>query len=262
MVRGLFSQESSATSLMNILVDIRETDLYTELLPYATPELKITSVQLDIGDIHFQDLSGSPPYLVIERKAAADMGASQKDGRYREQRARLQALREGGTKIGYIVEAPAWSPTLGRTWCQGKFNEVNLQTAITRLQLRYDIPVFHATSMKETVQWIRRFAQTLTADPTVFKTGIATSAADAAKVYSESIHVKKAANNSPERTFLSVLQVLPGVGPSAAAAVGVAVNHSFAALLLKTEEDLSELSTGKKKLGKTAASAIFKTFHE
>jgi len=247
---------------MNIVVDIRETDLYTELLPYATDTVKVVTMALDVGDIHIvQDLSGSQPYLVLERKAAADMGASQKDGRYREQRARLQALKEGGTKIGYIVEAPSWSPTLGRTWCQGKFNEVNLQTAIARLQLRYDIPVFHATSMRETVQWIRRFVASIQADPAVFRSGIATTAAEAAKVYSESIHVKKAANNSPERTFLSVLQVLPGVGPSAAAAVGTAVNHSFAVLLTKTEEELAVISTGKKKLGKTGAAAIYKTFH-
>lgn len=247
---------------MNIVVDIRETDLYSELLPYATETLKITTKALDIGDIHLVGDTSEIPYVVLERKTASDMGASQKDGRYREQRARLQALREGGTKIGYIVEAPAWSPNLGRVWCQGKFNEVNLQTAIARLQLRYDIPVFHATTMKETVQWIRRFAQSLETDPTVFKTGVATTAAEAVKVYSESIHVKKADNNSPNRTFLSVLQVLPGVGPAAAAAIGVAMDHKFSVLLSKTEEELAELNTGKKRLGKAAAAAIYKTFHE
>lgn len=248
---------------MNIVVDIRETDLYTELLPYATDSLKIVTKPLDIGDIHFiQDISGSTPYLVLERKAAADMGASQKDGRYREQRARLQALREGGTKIGYIIEAPAWSPTLGRTWCQGKFNEVNLQTAMARLQLRYNIPVFHAASMKETVQWIRRFATSLQTDPTVFKSGVATTAEEATKVYSESIHIKKAANNSPERIFTSLLLTLPGIGPSAAAAIGLAVDHKISALIAKSEDELAVINTGKKKLGKTAAAIIYKTFHE
>jgi hypothetical protein len=248
---------------MNIVVDIREADLFNELLPYATETLKITTCPLDIGDIHFtSDLSGAPPYLVLERKAAADMGASQKDGRYREQRARLQALREGGTKIGYIIEAPAWSPNLGRTWCQGKFNEVNLQTAMARLQLRYNIPVFHATSMKETVQWLRRFAASLQAEPTVFSSGVATTAEEATKVYSEAIHVKKAANNSPERIFISLLLTIPGVGPSAAAAIGLAVDHKISNLLAKTEDELAAINTGKKKLGKTTAAIIFKTFHE
>jgi ERCC4-type nuclease len=248
---------------MIIVVDIRETDLFTELQPYATENLKIITHPLDIGDIHFtEDLSGSLPYLVLERKTAADMGASQKDGRYREQRARLQALREGGTKIGYLVEAPAWSPTLSRTWCQGTFNEVHLQTAITRLQLRYNIPVFHATTMKETIQWIRRFVASIQADPTVFKTGLATTAEEASKVYSESIHVKKAANNSPERIFTSLLLVLPGVGPAAAAAIGVAVEHKVSNLLQKTEDELAAINTGKKKVGKTTAAIIYKTFHE
>lgn len=248
---------------MNIVVDIRELDLYTELLPYATETLKITTKALDIGDIHLtSDISGAIPYLVLERKTAADLGASEKDGRYREQRARLQALREGGTKIGYIIEAPAWSPNLSRTWCLGKFNEVNLQTAMTRLQFRYDIPVFHAFTIKETIQWIRRFAKCLQDDTTVFTSGIAKTAEEAKKVYSEAIHVKKSQNHTPERLFASMLLQIPGVGPAAAGAIGIAMDHKISTLLTKSEKELAEIKKGKIKVGPAAAALIYKTFHE
>jgi len=248
---------------MNIVVDIRETDLFNELLPYATETLKIKTAALDIGDIHFtSDISGAPPYLVLERKTAADLGASEKDGRYREQRARLLALKEGGTKIGYLIEAPAWSPNLGRTWCLGKFNEVHLQTAMTRLQLRYNIPVFHAFTVKESLQWIRRFAKCLQDDPTVFTTGLATTVAEATKVYSEAIHVKKSQNLTPDRLFTSMLLQIPGVGPAAAGAIGIAMDYKISNLLQKTQEEIAEIKKGKIKVGKSAAALIFKTFHE
>jgi ERCC4-type nuclease len=250
---------------MNIVVDIREGALINELKQYASDTLKITTAALDIGDIHFiDDISGSQPILVLERKTVPDLASSQKDGRYREQRARLLALRGAGTKIGYIVEegASAFSPSIGRTWCQGKFTEVNLQTAITRLQLRYDIPVFHAVTLKDTVQWIRRFAACIQEEPTVFKTGLATTVSEAKNVYTEAIRVKKSSNQTPELSFTSMLQTLPGVGLQAAAAIGLAVDHKISNLLVKTEDELAAINTGKKKLGKTAAALIFKTFHE
>jgi ERCC4-type nuclease len=248
---------------MNIVVDIREVDLFNELLPYATEMLKITTATLDIGDIHFtSDISGAPPYLVLERKTAADLGASEKDGRYREQRARLLALKEGGTKIGYLIEAPAWSPTLGRTWCLGKFNEVHLQTAMTRLQFRYNIPVFHAFTVKETLQWIRRFAKCLQDDPTVFTTGLATTVAEANKVYSEAIHVKKSQNLTPDRLFTSMLLQIPGVGPAAAGAIGTAMDYKISTLLQKTEQEIADIKKGKMRVGNSAAALIYKTFHE
>jgi ERCC4-type nuclease len=250
---------------MIIVVDIRETALINELNQYATDNLKITTSPLDIGDVHFiEDLSGAQPILVLERKTVPDLASSQKDGRYREQRARLLALRGSGTKIGYIVEesAAAFSPTLGRTWCQGKFTETNLQTAITRLQLRYDIPVFHSTSIKDTAQWIRRFANCLQEEPTVFKTGLATTVEEAKNVYTEAIRVKKSSNQTPELVFTSLLQTLPGVGLQAAAAIGVAVEHKVSNLLQKTEDELAAINTGKRKVGKTTAAIIYKTFHE
>lgn len=252
---------------IRVVIDMRETDLWAELEPYRTPDSEgwhVEKLALAVGDIAFydaKDLSGSTPLVVLERKTAEDLGASQKDGRYREQRARLFALRGAKTAIAYLVETPPWSATLSRSWCRGAFNEVHLQQAIVRMNLRYNIPVFMSSNVKETGVWIRRIAKTLVADPTVFQTGLATSACEAAAVYTEAIHVKKAENNTPERIFLSFLLSVPGMGKAAAAAVAEATKSSFTALLALSLEDLSNIKGGKRKVGASLAGALYAAIH-
>lgn len=249
---------------MEIVVDNREHELYELLKPYNSETRKILFEVLDIGDVHIRtiDQNGAPVLrLVLERKAAADLGASQSDGRYREQRARLLALRGTGVKIGYIVEAPTWSPSLSRSWCMGKFNEVHLQTAMARLQFRYDIPVIHAATIQETAMWIRRFTNSLEADPTVFSSGIPSTAEEAAKVYTAAIHVKKAANTTPETMFTSMLLTIPGVGQQVVKAIGTVVNFSIPTLLTKSVDELAAISVGKRKIGSSVATTIWNVFH-
>ena len=263
-------------STIRVVIDIREDDLWRELEPFhgsataatatavAAENWRAEKAPLDVGDIAFyagDDLSGAKPLVILERKTAEDLGASQKDGRYREQRARLYALRGAGTAIAYIVEAPPWSPTLSRSWCRGAFTEVNLQQAMVRLQLRYTIPIFQAITVRETVQWIRRIAKTLVADPTAFQGGVATTRDAAAAAYTDSIHVKKASNNTPERIFLSMLLSIPGIGKAAAEAVAAATASSFTALIALSEAQIGDIVAGKRKIGKAVAAAIYAALH-
>jgi ERCC4-type nuclease len=250
---------------IRVLIDIRETDLWSQLEPYrvAGPEgWFVEQTTLDVGDIAFcTDVSGAVPYVVIERKTAEDLGASQKDGRYREQRARLYALRGAGTAIAYLLESPPWSPTLSRSWCRGAFNEVHLQQAMIRLQLRHTIPIFQATSVKESIQWIRRIAKALVADVTVFQSAMAQTTNAAATAYTEAIHVKKADNNTPERILRSMLLSIPGLGKTFVEAVLAAGNNSLSAIQAMTEEQLSEIQAGKRKMGKSLATVIYAALH-
>jgi ERCC4-type nuclease len=266
---------------IRVVIDTREEDLWAELAAHTTEGEEgwwVEKATLDVGDIAFYaadagaceaaaDLSGAAssaeekPLAVLERKTAEDLGASQKDGRYREQRARLFALRGAKTAIAYLVEAPPWSPSLSRTWCKGKFNEVQLQQAIVRINLRYTIPVFMSAGLKETKQWIRRIAKSLVADPTVFQEGVASTACAAAAAYTEAIHVKKADNATPERIFLSFLLAIPGMGKAAATALAEATHSKFSELLTLTEEQLCEIKVGKRKLSKTLAAALYAALH-
>jgi ERCC4-type nuclease len=269
-VKGVPNLLFSGVMPVRVLIDNRETELWTLLEGWATLQdaegWYVERAQLELGDIQFEsvpDISGAvhQPLVILERKSAEDLGASQKDGRYREQRARLLAARGAGTAIGYILEIPPWSPTLTRSWCRSAFTEVHAQQAIVRLQLRYGIPIFQAADTKGTVQWIRRIAGALVKDPAVFKEGIAADKTAAAAAYTEAIHVKKAANNSPERIFHSILLSIPGVGKTAVEALASATQSSFAALYTKTEEELAATPMGKRKLGKAVAHTIYAALH-
>lgn len=259
----------STTRVVKVSIDIREEELIKAMESYRAISDEgwyIVPERLDIGDIAFQietgDLSGSSCIrVVLERKTAADLGASQKDGRYREQRARLYSLRGSGVAIGYIVEAPAWSPTLSRSWCLGAFNEVHLQQAIVRLQLRHSIPVFHTMCIGDTIAYIRRIAKLLVADPAVFESVAAKTTAEAAAAYTAEIHVKKADNTTPERVLYAMLMAIPGVGKTAADALVHVCGGSFTALYGKTVDELAAIPLGKRKLGAALAATIYGAFH-
>ena len=260
---------------MKIVIDTREEDLWKLLEPWIAGSPAAISDgwtaekrPLEVGDIAFvreaaAEGEADEELVLLERKTAEDLGASQKDGRYREQRARLLAKRGAGTAIGYLLEVPAWSPTLSRTWCRGAFSEVNLQTAVVRLQMRYTIPVFQSTGLKETVAWIRRIAASLKADPTVFKTGLATEATAAAAAYKDAIHVKKAANMDAGLLLTTILRTVPGVGSAAADAIVGHVGGSFPAFYALGEEELAAipLANGKRKLGAATAGKLWTAFH-
>ena len=255
---------------VRVVIDMREDDLWASLEPNRATLLaegwSIEKSVMDVGDIAFylaNDISGasSQPLVVLERKTAEDLGASQKDGRYREQRARLYALRGAGTAIGYILESPPWTPTLTHKWCMGKFSEINLQQAILRLQLRHTIPVIQSISLTGTIQWIRRIAKGLVQDPKVYTSAMATTASEVAAVYRESIHVKKASNNSPERIFISMLSSIPGLGKASVDAIAAHTKSSFTALMALEESQIGDIVAGKRKIGKKAGAAVYAALH-
>lgn len=252
--------------VIKVAIDIREEELLTAMESYKTlgdEGWYIVPERLEIGDISFSidggDLSGVR--VVLERKTAADLGASQKDGRYREQRARLYALRGSGIAIGYIVEAPAWSPTLSRSWCLGAFSEVHLQQAIVRLQLKHSIPVFHTMSIHDTIGFIRRIAKLLVSDPGVFASEMAKTTAEAAAAYTAEIHVKKAENATPDRILHAMLLTIPGVGKTAVEAIVTACSGSFTTLFGKSIDELAAINSGKRRLGLALANTMYTALH-
>ncbi len=81
-----------------IKVDNREKDLI-KLLEIDNIVLE----NLDIGDIQFVDIDTDEILILIERKTIADLGASIKDGRYKEQKERmLHSIKKSCRKIVLI----------------------------------------------------------------------------------------------------------------------------------------------------------------
>ena len=252
--------------MIRVVIDTRETDLWALCAPYTDisgNEGWIAEKRnLDIGDISFylNDISGAP-LVTLERKRVDDLGSSQKDGRYREQRARLLAQRGLGTSVGYIVEAPYWTPNLSNSWCRGSFTEVHLQQTLVRLQFRYTMPVFQVSKVSETMTFVRRIAKMLAADPTVFRGGLAETATAAASVYTEAVHIKKADNKTPERIFVAMLSTIPGLGGAAVTALGTATQYSMKRMLSMSANDIAAIPTGKRTIGASVAGVVWAALH-
>lgn len=98
---------------MKLILDCRETNLlkFCQNLIKSTlkfKDIKITTENLLIGDMAINDDENNP-IILFERKTIADLLASIKDGRYREQSYRLSGSEYHNHNIIYLIEG-----TLGK----------------------------------------------------------------------------------------------------------------------------------------------------
>ena len=231
--------------MATLIVDVRERALAAALTSLGTP---YTSQALDIGDFMIQ--AGTQPLLLVERKSHADFAASNRDGRYREQRARLMTARGNGAAVLYILEG-TWSPGLDRTY--GSTTERQLQRLTTRLILRYGIPVLASASVAETAAWCTCMVAQLREEPTVFEPedGLTAATASAIADYTATFSVVKKGNKGASSTAAAMLGSVPGLGAKKVEALLAA--YSIGELVALTVEQLADLAIGGKRLGPKVA---------
>jgi len=95
---------------MKLILDCRETNLLKscEALIKSVEKFKhitITTENLLIGDMSIND-NDNNVVILFERKSIADLIASIKDGRYREQSYRLSGSEHANHNIFYVIEGP------------------------------------------------------------------------------------------------------------------------------------------------------------
>lgn len=135
-----------------ITIDTREGKLI-ELIK-ASPEFKPTYEikNLLIGDIIITPSNNISKTLIIERKCITDLIASIKDGRYKEQKLRLQSemAKSNETIICYLIE--------GSTQTDFRYpaDKVMFNGAIVSSIFRDKIPVIRTSNLKETMDMISR----------------------------------------------------------------------------------------------------------
>lgn len=228
-----------------LVLDNRERGLAAELTRLAVP---FTTAVLDVGDFLVQSAATGQPLLVAERKSLADFAASNSDGRYREQRARLMAVRGGGAAVVYVLEG-TWSGDDARLVSHSRTTEGQLRRLTTRLTLRYGMPVIAASSITETARWCQTLLAQLSDDPTVFQPedGMATATAAAMSSFTAALSTVKRGNRTAGGTASAMLSAIPGLGAKRCEALIAA--HSIADLTARSAEDLSALVVGGKRLG-------------
>ena len=230
---------------MTGILDVRERELVRRL-GWPTRNLPVGDVWIGV------DLSGSlaPGGIVAERKSAADLEASILDGRYREQRTRLLShCQTNGFRPLYIIEGD-----LDRL--SGKLAKQALRKHLTRLTLRYGVPVLQTESTEDTSKLCQELADQLKEDPKVFMTE------EAAKVqYTDTISVYKRGNRDDPAVFASaVLQQCTGISAAGAGAI-LATYPTLAAVWAATAQQLATVVVGKRKLGLVVAQRLYDLLH-
>lgn len=246
-----------------IHVDYRESELIELLKGVAKDHITVDSQNLDVGDIVIANAATEQPYLVLERKTLADLASSNRDGRYREQRARLLSVKGQGIAIGYLIESgPGWSSELNRVW-PGNVPETTLLSIISRLQFRYGIPVITSKDARTSQALILHLAGQIRDDAGVFAagSGLAADATVAAAAYTEALSAQKSANRGLKRTAAGMLCAIPGIGAKLSEGLLDACDGTLDGVMKKTQEELSLLKVGKRSVGKVAAEKIWTALH-
>lgn len=146
---------------MKITIDCREHDLYSKIETMdVDPGVEIVKENLPLGDILFQRTNAGGEVcdvLLIERKSIADLIASIKDGRYKEQSFRLlNSVAIVPHNIVYVIEGATSSlPPPTKKMVYG---------AITSLAFFKGFSVLRTWSVGETADLILNMARKIEKD--------------------------------------------------------------------------------------------------
>lgn len=224
-----------------LLVDTRERDLAQILGATATV------AQLDIGDALIRDEPEESGRIAFafERKSLSDLAASIKDGRYKEQKARLLANVPAG-RITYILELE------GNTWDDAAPEKRGISISVFKgayinTMYRDGIHVVFTKNVVETAMWITDVFQKYSADPAKFDGG-----SSEPYVANLCLKTRRAANLTPQLCYIAQLSQIPGVSRKIAEAI-VQVYPTMHDLVLADAKDLQEIPM----VGKKKAAVIF-----
>lgn len=217
-------------------VDTRERELITKL---GGAPIKV--VQLDVGDIRISR-NGGEVVAIMERKTIADLEASIKDGRWRDQKYRMLD-NYGRAQVYYIVEGSVWRD--GSEKAHG---------AIINTMLRDDIKVVFTRDCGETARVllgiVSRVAKMSSAQPG------GAGAADSAAAMPVQAHGKKA-YATREAFAVHVLSAIPGISAGKAAAILAAYDGELLQVMTHAEAgDIAEIKTGGKRIGPKVAERV------
>ena len=151
---------------MLIRVDSREDALHGLFqINLVGTKHQLRSEALPVGDIILSSPDGETDYIVFERKSLADLAASIRDGRYKEQSLRLQAFPNvSNHNVVYIIEGDfaRYNERFS------KIGKGSLQSAMCSLNYHKGFSVVRTMSVLETYELIHNYADKLAASPALY----------------------------------------------------------------------------------------------
>lgn len=187
-----------------IIIDTRESKLQSLLSSRADlSQLELCVEPLDIGDVQIQN-ADSNLRIVIERKTERDLGASIRDGRYHEQKARILASVPAQHCI-YMIEnshKPTWAQNPSAACSAAAYSGAILHT-----MFRDGIHVAITTGVEDTADWIATIALKCHDNASKFMP----RQREGDYMSCTRIKTKKAENVDPRTCFLLQLGQIPGI---------------------------------------------------
>ena len=281
---------------MLIKIDCREIKLIQLLNGLIKEEdkekIKMVSENLPLGDIILYDDAGQEK-AIIERKSLADLAASIRDGRYKEQSFRLNQCTLHNHQIYYLIEGDL---RFYKAY-KGMPDKKALLSAMVSMSYFKGFSLFRTVTLEETAEWLLNFALKLekeglggalpfytqpsaagasasaagasanAVEPNASAAGPSASAAGTgeANSYAEVIGKRiKKDNITPENIGEIMLMQIPNVSCASAAAIMLKF-QTIAALLTALQADANCLNTitttnkngQSKKLTKPCINAVY-----
>ena len=174
-----------------------------------TNETEVTNVdasQIEASKPEVSQIESTQPLkLVFERKTIADLAASIKDGRYREQKQRLKSTFPFH-RITYIIEGSIKDININDEKSIHGINSKAIVSSLLSSRYRDGFQVIHTADVKETMWYICELAERFsTPDKLLFDTEHGTYAA------SVKVKSKKSDNVTKEVAYRMQLSQIPGL---------------------------------------------------
>ena len=223
---------------MEIIIDNREKDL---IQLFKINNIIHETKNLEIGDIQF--IVDNEIIYIIERKTYNDLGASIRDGRYKEQKIRL--LANNNNNIFYIIEGDKNKcKTLAYTGLLG---------SIINMLFRDNIKIINSTDINETYKIITQIKEK-------YNNGKFKKIDCDKSNYVSSIKTNKKENLNKNLCSIIQLSVIPGVSKKIAEII-INKYESLSNLIEEFKKNdnllLADIELEKRKLGKVLSKKIY-----
>jgi len=197
--------------------------------------------RLDVGDVI---ISLETMKYVLERKTWTDLTASICDGRWSEQKSRMNTQEDITTQYGFIIEGSiiGWSSEENT-----RMNPSCLWGALVKTQVRDNMNVFHTNDKEATSKLVLYLYKQLT-------TG-GFEAKSISTVSGTSVKRKRDNLSSPESIYIAMLSIIPGMSKTKAETI-VKEYPSIKLLMEADKKSIALLKCGNRKLGPALADVI------
>lgn len=192
---------------VEIVVDVRERALSDALAGAVAAGMVVSHASLELGDV---EIRGGGRVLLLERKTLADFAASIKDGRYREQKARLLASGRAADTVFVLESFSRFAFDAGARGASGGLSPKVLSSAVVSTVVRDGFRAVWTRDVLDTAAFVVAAAAKLAQTAPLGAKGYAVVACDV------SVRSKKRDNVTPDQCFLQQLCQLPGVSAKTA----------------------------------------------